>query len=82
MAFAETFKALSGWGGQFDFAAYAEGEDELSRTTCAVASVALAPRVLSRALIRRRSDHCRPCNDGLSHRGHDARQLHRNHRRR
>ena len=37
----KTFKTLSGWGGRFDFAAYAEGEDELSRTACAMASVAL-----------------------------------------
>ncbi len=37
----KTFKALSSWGGQFDFAAYAEGEDEVSRTACAMASVAL-----------------------------------------
>ncbi len=37
----KTFKALSSWGGQFDFAAYAEGEDEVSSTACAMASVAL-----------------------------------------
>jgi len=37
----KTFKALPGWGGQFDFAAYAEGEDEVSRTICAMAAVAL-----------------------------------------
>ena len=37
----KTFRALSVWGGQFDFAAYAEGEDEVSRTACAMASVAL-----------------------------------------
>lgn len=37
----KTFKALPGWGGQFDFAAYAEGEDEVARTACAMASVAL-----------------------------------------
>ena len=37
----KTFRALSAWGGQFDFAAYAEGEDEVSRTACAMASVAL-----------------------------------------
>ena len=37
----KTFKALPGWGGQFDFAAYAEGEDEISRTACAMAAVAL-----------------------------------------
>jgi len=37
----KTFKALPGWGGQFDFAAYAEGEDEVGRTACAMASVAL-----------------------------------------
>ena len=37
----KTFRALSTWGGQFDFAAYAEGEDEVSRTACAMASVAL-----------------------------------------
>ena len=36
----KTFKALPGWGGQFDFAAYAEGEDELSRTVCSMAAVA------------------------------------------
>ena len=36
----KTFKALPGWGGQFDFAAYAEGEDEVSRTACAMAAVA------------------------------------------
>ncbi len=37
----KTFRALSSWGGQFDFAAYAEGEDEVSRTACAMAAVAL-----------------------------------------
>ncbi|MBE7004290.1 MAG: PucR family transcriptional regulator, partial [Ruminococcaceae bacterium] len=37
----KTFKALSGWGGQFDFAAYAEGEGEISHTACAMACVAL-----------------------------------------
>ena len=37
----KTFKALSSWGGQFEFAAYAEGDDALSRTCCAMASVAL-----------------------------------------
>ena len=37
----KTFKTLSDWGGQFDFAAYAEGEDEMSRMACAMACVAL-----------------------------------------
>ncbi|MBE6910103.1 MAG: PucR family transcriptional regulator [Ruminococcaceae bacterium] len=37
----KTFKALSGWGGSFDFAAYAEGEGEISRTVCSMACVAL-----------------------------------------
>ena len=37
----KTFKPLSTWGGQFDFAAFAAGEDESSRTICAMASVAL-----------------------------------------
>ena len=37
----KTFKALSGWSGQFDFAAFAFGEDEMSRVACAMASVAL-----------------------------------------
>lgn len=37
----KAFKALSSWGGQYDFAVYAEGEDALSRTSCAMASVAL-----------------------------------------
>lgn len=36
----KTFKALPGWGRQFDFAAYAEGEDALSRTVCLMAAVA------------------------------------------
>ena len=37
----KTFKALSGWGGQFDFAAYAEEEGELGGAVCSIASVAL-----------------------------------------
>ena len=37
----KTFKALSGWSGQFDFAAFAAGEDAASRTACAMACVAL-----------------------------------------
>ena len=37
----KTFKALPGWGGRFDFAAYVEGEDEVSHTTCLMAVVAL-----------------------------------------
>ena len=37
----KTFKALSSWSGQFDFAAYAVGEDEISRTVCSMACVAL-----------------------------------------
>lgn len=37
----KTFKALPGWGGRFDFAAYAEGEDDVSSTACAMAVVAL-----------------------------------------
>ena len=37
----KTFKTLSGWSGQFDFAAFAVGEDANSRTACAMACVAL-----------------------------------------
>ena len=37
-----TFKAISSWGGQFDFAAYADGGGESSRTVCAMACVALS----------------------------------------
>lgn len=36
-----SFKALSGWGSQFDFAAFASGEDAVSRMVCSMASVAL-----------------------------------------
>ena len=38
----KTFKAISSWGGQFDFAAYADGEGGSSRTVCAMACVALS----------------------------------------
>ena len=37
----KTFKVLSGWSGRFDFAAFAVGDNETSRTACAMASVAL-----------------------------------------
>ena len=37
----KTFKALSGWGGHFDFAAFASGEELMGRTACQMASVAL-----------------------------------------
>ena len=35
-----TFKSLSSWGGQFDFAVFVDGENEMGRTACAMASVA------------------------------------------
>ena len=37
----KTFKALSGWGNQFDYAAFAFGDNEISRTVCSMATVAL-----------------------------------------
>ena len=37
----KTFKALNGWGTQFDYAAFAFGDNEVSRTVCAMATVAL-----------------------------------------
>ena len=37
----KTFKALTGWGNQFDYAAFALGDNEISRTVCSMASVAL-----------------------------------------
>ena len=37
----KTFRALEGWGGQFDFAAFTRGEDSLSATICSMATVAL-----------------------------------------
>ena len=37
----KTFKALNGWGNQFDYAAFAFGDNEVSRTVCAMATVAL-----------------------------------------
>ena len=44
-----TFQALNGWGSQFDYAAFAEGEDGEARTLCSMAaassSVGQAPTV-------------------------------------
>ena len=37
----KTFKALPAWGGHFDYAAFAGGEDSMSRTVCSMAVVAL-----------------------------------------
>ena len=37
----KTFKSLNGWGNQFDYAAFAFGDNEISKTVCALASVAL-----------------------------------------
>ena len=37
----KTFKALNGWGNQFDYAAFAFGDNEISKTVCAMASVTL-----------------------------------------
>lgn len=36
-----TFKSLAGWSAQFDYAAFARGEDDTARTVCAMAAVAL-----------------------------------------
>ena len=36
-----TFKALQGWGSQFDYAAFAKGDDAEARTLCTMATVAL-----------------------------------------
>ena len=37
----KTFKALNGWGNQFDYAAFTFGDNEISRTVCAMSTVAL-----------------------------------------
>ena len=37
----KTFKALNGWNTQFDYAVFAFGDNEVSRTVCAMATVAL-----------------------------------------
>ena len=37
----KTFKALNGWGNQFDYAAFAFGDNEISKTVCAMDTVAL-----------------------------------------
>ena len=37
----KTFRALSGWGSHFDYAVFAMGDDEISRTVCSMASVSL-----------------------------------------
>mgnify|MGYP006922394323 CR=1 FL=1 len=36
-----TFKALSGWSGQFDYAAFVRGEDEQAALICSMAVIAL-----------------------------------------
>ena len=36
-----TFKALAGWGAQFDYAAFAQGEDAEARLICSMAAIAL-----------------------------------------
>ena len=36
-----TFKPLAGWSSQFDYAAFARGEDELAQMVCSMAAVAL-----------------------------------------
>ena len=35
----KTFKALNGWGTQFDYAAFAFGDNEISKTVCAMATL-------------------------------------------
>ncbi len=37
----KTFKALNGWGNQFDYAAFVFGENDISKAVCSVATVAL-----------------------------------------
>ena len=37
----KTFKALNGWGNQFDYAAFAFGDYDGSQSVCAMATVAL-----------------------------------------
>ena len=37
----KTFRALNSWGAQFDYACFVQGEDDLARTLCAMAAVAL-----------------------------------------
>ena len=37
----KTFKAMPGWGGQFDYAVFASGDDSIGRTVCSMAAVAL-----------------------------------------
>ena len=36
----KTFKPLAGWGAQFDYAAFVQGEDEMAASLCAMAVVA------------------------------------------
>ena len=37
----KTFKALSGWGAQFDYATLVFGDNEISKTVCAISTVSL-----------------------------------------
>ena len=44
-----TFKALPGWSGQFDYAAFVRGEDERAALICSMAVIALnGPRPIMR----------------------------------
>lgn len=37
----KTFKAMPGWGGRFDYAVFASGDDSVGKTVCSMATVAL-----------------------------------------
>ena len=37
----KTFKAIPAWGGHFDYAVFASGDDSMGRTVCSMAAVAL-----------------------------------------
>ncbi|MGM9662880.1 MAG: PucR family transcriptional regulator [Oscillospiraceae bacterium] len=37
----KSFKPLSGWGGQYDYLAFVIGDDEISRTVCAMSTASL-----------------------------------------
>lgn len=39
----KTFKALPGWGGHFDYAVFATGDDSVGRTVCATSRIAIVP---------------------------------------
>ena len=59
----KTFKALSGWGNQFDYAVFAFGDNEISKTICSMATVALNA---AKSYYEEKNDRCSFFKDIIS----------------